>query len=190
MNTTNLFVELIVIGAGVIGWLLLLVVSLFGWKWVPIEQVFSTTALLPLLSLVYVLGIVADRIADTLFEYLWNDRLRREWFPNIDDYHNARREVLTGSERLSELLEYGRSRLRICRGWALNSVLIAAALNLFVWLRLAGTPAALPLSIFGTILFLLFAAACSYTWRKLTLTEYRKVKEQAAFLVEAREKRG
>jgi hypothetical protein len=187
MSTTNLFVELIVIGVGALAWIILLVLSLFGWDWIPTEKVFSTVALVPLLSLIYVLGIVSDRIADSLFEYWWNDNLRKGRFPEIVDYHAARRQILTRSERLSELLEYGRSRLRICRGWTLNSVLIAVALNLFIWMRLATSPLAFSLSLFGTVAVLLFAIAPWYTWRKLTVTEYRKVKEQAAFLVEAQE---
>jgi len=186
MSTTNLFVELIVIGVGALAWIVLLVLSLFGWNWVPTEKVFSTVAIVPLVSLIYVLGIVSDRIADTLFEHWWNDDLRKGRFPEINDYHAARRQILTGSERLSDLLEYGRSRLRICRGCALNAVLIAVALNLFIWLRLPGSPLALSLSLFGTVAALLFAIASWYTWKKLTVTEYRKVEEQAAFLIKAR----
>ncbi len=185
MNTTNLFVELVVIGVGALAWVVLLVLSVFGWDWVPTERVFSTTALIPLLSLVYVLGIVSDRIADSLFEHYWNEDLLKERFTEINDYHLARREILSRSERLSELLEYGRSRLRICRGWSLNSILISVALNLFIWTKLRDSSLALTLSVFGTVSCIIFAIASWYTWRKLAATEYRKVKEQAAFLLEA-----
>ena len=185
MNTTNLFVELIVIGVGALAWLTLLVLALFGWEWVPTTQVFSTVGLVPILSLIYVLGVVSDRIADLLFDRLWERDLRKTRFLEVADYHAARRQILTRSERLSEVLEYMRSRLRICRGWALNSVLIAVALNLFIRLRLSQYPSALLLSLFGTAAILLFAAASWYTWRSLTVTEYRKVKELAAFLLTA-----
>lgn len=183
MNTTNLFVELIVIGVGALAWVVLLVLSVAGWQWVPVEKAFSTGALVPVLSVVYVLGIVSDRIADSLFEGVWNNRLRRKRFPTVDDYHAARRHILTRSGRFSDLLEYGRSRLRICRGWALNSVLIAISLNVFLWTRLADRPSTPGLSLFGTVALLSFAAASWYTWRKLTATEYRKVQEQAAYLL-------
>ncbi len=184
MGTTNLFVELVVIGVGALTWLVLLVFSVFGWEWVPTEKVFSTVALVPLLSLIYILGIVSDRIADSLFERFWNVRLRKRRFPDIHDYYAARRQILTGSDRLSELLEYGRSRMRICRGWVLNATLIAVTLNLFVWTRLIQSRFALPLSLFGTITALLFALGSWYTWKGLSETEYRKVKEQSVFLVE------
>ena len=185
MNTTNLFVELVVIGVGALAWVVLLVLSVFGWDWVPTERVFSTTALIPLLSLVYVLGIVSDRIADSLFEHYCKKDLLKERFTEIDDYHMARREILLRSDRFSDLLEYGRSRLRICRGWSLNSMLISVALNLFIWIRLRDSSLALTLSAFGTVACLIFTIASWYTWRKLAATEYRKVKEQAAFLVQA-----
>lgn len=184
MGTTNLFVELVVIGVGAMTWLCLLVFALFGWGWLPVEKAFSTVALVPLLSLIYLLGIISDRIADSIFEHVWVKRLQKERFANANEYHVARRQILTGSERLSDLLEYGRSRMRICRGWTLNSILIAIALNLFVWIRLPQSPAALSLSLFGTIAALSFAVGAWYTWQKLSVTEYRKVKEQAAFLVE------
>lgn len=182
MNTTNLFVELVVIGVGALAWLILLILSVFGWDWVPVEKAFSTVALVPLVSLVYILGIVSDRIADTLFEQWWNDKLRKDQFTDNNDYHAARRSILTRSERLSNLLEYGRSRLRICRGWALNSVLIAVTLNLFIWGKLQSSQPRRLLSLFGTAASLSFALASWYTWKKLTVTEFRKVKEQAAFL--------
>ena len=188
MNTTNLFVELIVIGVGALAWVVLLVLSVTGWQWVPVEKVFSAGALVPLLSIVYVLGIVSDRIADSVFESLWNDKLRKNRFPDVDDYHAARRHILTRSERLSDLLEYGRSRLRICRGWTLNSVLIAISLNVFLWTRLSDFPLTKSLSLFATIAFLTFAAASWYTWRKLTVTEYRKVQEQAEYLIKSETK--
>ena len=184
MGTTNLFVELVVIGVGAMTWLCLLVVAVFGWKWIPIDKVFSTVALVPLLSLIYLLGIISDRIADSIFERLWVTRLRQRCFESTKEYHLARRQILTGSERLSDLLEYGRSRMRICRGWTLNSILIAITLNLCVWIQLQPSHAR-SLSIFGTIASLSFAVGAWDTWRKLSVTEYRKVKEQAAFLVES-----
>ena len=37
MSTTNLFVELIVIGVGVLAWVILLIGSVFGYAWVPVD---------------------------------------------------------------------------------------------------------------------------------------------------------
>ncbi len=186
MSTTNLFVELVVIGVGGGLWASLIVLSLFGWDWVPAEKLFSTEAVIPLLAVVYLLGIVVDRLADVSFDRLFGKRLRRKNFPDDSTYHHARTVILSQSEQLARLLEYGRSRLRICRGWTLNALLAAIALDLFIWTRLGETAPRSALSTFGTATFLLLAVACWFSWRKLTETEYIKTKEQSQFLIDQR----
>ncbi|MDQ3684861.1 MAG: hypothetical protein M3430_04580 [Acidobacteriota bacterium] len=64
-------------------------------------------------------------------------------------------------------------------------MLIAISLNIFLWTRLPDSSLTPSLSLFGTIAFLTFAASSWYTWKKLTVTEYRKVQEQAAYLIGA-----
>jgi len=183
MNTTNLFVELIVIGVGAFMWLVLFVLSVFGFAWVPLERLLSPAATIPILAVIYVLGIISDRIADTVFEWLWSDDLRGYHFKDRREYYNARRLVLTHSERLSDLLEYGRSRLRICRGWAFNLMVVTIGLNTFLWTHLSDKPCAWSISVFGSISFLLFALTAWFAWRKLILSEYRKINEQAEFII-------
>lgn len=117
MSTTNLFVELIVIGVGTFIWILLLLSAMFGWELGTLVSLVPLETAVPLVSLVYVLGIAMDRLADVTFETLWGKSLRKSRFGELRNYYDARRQILTKSERLSELLEYGRSRLRICRGW-------------------------------------------------------------------------
>ena len=185
MNTTNLFVELLVIGVGAALWVLLVVLSVFGYQWIPIQQDVSWLALGPLLSISYLLGIIIDRIADMLFEIFWGNKLRGDWFPEKINYYNARRRILLASERLSDMLEYSRSRLRICRGWTFNAVMFAICLNIFVWTQLAWWHLATVTSIFGTIAMLLLALASWYAWKRLSLSEYRRIREQAEFLVDS-----
>lgn len=182
MNTTNLFVELIVIGVGAVIWLLLFVFSIFGYGWVPVDDLQSAIAAVPLIAVIYVLGIVSDRLADTVFEWIWMDDLRDPFFPNRKKYYNARRTILIHSERLSDLLEYGRSRMRICRGWAFNSVIIAISLNTFVWTKFGDQQLACPVSIYGSIFLLFLGWGAWFAWRRLAQNEYRKIKEQAEFI--------
>lgn len=75
MSTTDLFVELMVIGIGASIWLILFIFSIFGYEWVPVDRVASLFALIPVAAVVYVLGIIVDRIADTIFEKLWGQTL-------------------------------------------------------------------------------------------------------------------
>jgi len=182
MSTTDLFVELIIIGMGAAIWLLLLSFSTFGYDWVPLEKVFSLAALIPFLSVVYVLGIVIDRIADTIFGKLWGSPLLKKVYRQEEKYLDDRRLIYVHPGRLGNLLEYGRSRLRICRGWTLNAVLILVSLNIFIWTRVAGNYWRVRLSIFGSLLLGLFAYGNWFSWYQLMLAYYNKIKQQAVFL--------
>jgi hypothetical protein len=182
MKTTDLFVELVVIGIGAASWLTLLVLTIFGWQWIDLTSMVAAVSAIPALSLIYVLGIVFDRIADTIFERIWGKNLRSEFFESTAEYYESRRVILTRAERLSLLLEYGRSRLRICRGWAVNSIFLLIASQLFIWVRLSQSDMILSIAAWTAAFFVLMTVATHFAWRKLTLAEYRKVHEQAGFL--------
>lgn len=182
MSTTNLFVELIVIGVGAITWLALLVLAVFGYKPVNLEFLASSTFFIPALAFTYLLGIVTDRFADTFFERSWLSKTRRELFPDRTEYHNARTEILLSSPALSDLIEYSRSRMRICRGWSFNAFLSMIALNIFVWTRGISETWGLQLELFGTFAFLALSYACWYAWSRISRTELLKIKEQHSYL--------
>ena len=80
MNTTALFVELLVIGFGVGFWLVLLVIAAFGLPGFAASGSTLFFTALPTLATLYVLGIVWDRIADALFQRYWGDALRAAYF--------------------------------------------------------------------------------------------------------------
>jgi hypothetical protein len=182
MSTTELFVELIVVGVGASIWIVLLAFTLFGWSWSDFNTVFSLPALLPALSITYVLGIVVDRVADSVFETLWGQALFQRFYSNKTDYYNDRRTIYAQANRLVDLLEYGRSRLRICRGWAINTVMIALTLNLFALIRLSPWQLKAMVSISGTLALGLLAYGTWFSWYKINANDLRKVKEQAAYL--------
>ncbi|MGF1568721.1 MAG: hypothetical protein ACFCVD_11745 [Nodosilinea sp.] len=182
MSTTDLFVELIIIGMGSAIWIFFLATSIFSFSWVDSDKLFSLPALIPFLSLTYVIGIVIDRVADTLFEWIWAKKLLRKYYENRDDFHNDRRIIYIHEGRLAPLLEYGRSRLRICRGWALNSSLIFLTFNLFIWTRIPGFHLKIQASIFGSLFCIFLSYGTWFAWYKLALNDFRRVKEQANFL--------
>jgi len=182
MGTTNLFVELVVIGVGALTWVALLASAALGYD----PQIFkrladSESLIIPTLAITYLLGILIDRFADYLFESLWAKRLCEVEFPNKDIYHKARIHVISKSERLAERLEYGRSRMRICRGWALNGFLIGISLNLFVWGQMPRGPFASRLAWTGTFFAAAVAVGSWLSWRRLAATEYKKTREQDAY---------
>ena len=146
------------------------------------DQALSLPAAIPILAVIYVLGIVSDRMIDYLFEWIWGKGLRKVKFKESKDYHEARRKVLTQSDAMSQMIEYGRSRLRICRGWAVHSVLIAFTLVGFSWTQLTERELAIQVSVVGGSACLLLGLSSWFAWRYLNTTQYVKIHEQALFL--------
>lgn len=182
MGTTDLFVELIVIGIGAFAWIAIATLSIFGYKWVPLEQLFSVSAIVPFLSFVYIMGIVTDRIADVLFDALWIPRLQRKHYSSLKDAREDRRLIYSKNEYLANLIEYGRSRLRICRGWAFNSVLILIASNFLIATQAADPLLRTRLFIWVNLLFGFIVFFSWYSWYQLSDTQYRRVKGDADFI--------
>lgn len=128
MNTTAIFVELIVMGVGATLFLASVVFSILGYDWLPLNYIVSLPAALPALSIIYVLGIIFDRSADRLFR-VFDRPLRLKCFSESDEYYEAR-SALSGIRH--QLQEYGKSRIRICRSWTLVWFLLGFVLPIFI----------------------------------------------------------
>lgn len=182
MGTTDLFVELIVIGIGAIAWVVLATFSIFGYEWVPFDQLFSVSAIIPALSIVYIMGIITDRIADVLFDATWTPKLLKKYYSSSESAREDRRLLYSENEYLSNLLEYGRSRLRICRGWAFNAVLIIIASNFFIATQVTDNSLKTKLFIWINLISGFVAFYSWYSWYQLTETQYRRLKGDASFI--------
>jgi len=210
MNTTNLFVELIVIGVGGAIWFALIVFSIFGYEWVPTERLSLTIAAVPIISFVYLCGVITDRMADVIFNplNLWmckysfgtphslrercdelkklrdlNPEERRNKCKNqVEQFYADRDLILNKSERFAALYEYGRSRQRIARGWSVNSVVLIIAFNVFIVSNLRGNSHWFLMALVGTGLLLLLAVLSISSWAILTSQQYQKLHFQAVFL--------
>jgi hypothetical protein len=180
LQTTNLFVELVVIGIGGALWLGLTVLTIFGYSWVPIEELTSLPGLIPALAVIYLLGILIDRVADGVFEPV-TKRLASQVFPSHDEYERAR-NLVYASEALRNLAEYSRSRMRICRGWILNSALTAVSLNAFIWVVLPRDLPRLRLTMVGTLILLFIGSTALYSWHQLLATYYKRMAQQSSIL--------
>jgi hypothetical protein len=205
MNTTNLFVELIVIGVGTGLWLTLLLFALFGYYWLPpIDSSLVLIASIPSISIIYVLGIVSDRLIDKIYDnfdirflkdFYKDDKKRNLSEDDLKDvkklkriHHEERRKVINSHERMAEMIEYNRSRLRICRGWSVNALLIAFTLPFFAIAHLPRNYA-LNVSIVGFVGFLVLSISCHYTWVMLNDTLYKKTNEQYYFILAEEKKK-
>jgi len=182
MSTTTLFVELVVVGVGAMAWIALLVVAAFGHEWIPVDRVFSPSATVPMLAMVYLLGIVTDRVADTVLGPMWARGNRARIYGSDANAYAEDKLLVLGAPQFSRLFEYNKSLQRICRGWTINAVAILLALQALVWLRYGPTPTTIRVAVLGSFLLLLLAAGCLFSARRLNAVQYGKIKEEAAML--------
>lgn len=169
MTTTALFVELLVVGAGTLEWLFLLVLVVFGYRWLPQWHGPDTLLLFITLSSAYLLGIVIDRISNRIFRK-WAWHIRRGYFKQPGDYHLAR-VAARRDAAIFGLFEYGRSRLRICRGWALNAGLTFVLSQLLIWLQVPSSAPRLRLSLMLAGSLAALTISCVYGWFNLCSRE-------------------
>jgi hypothetical protein len=119
---TVALIELLVVGIGALMWTTLALLAITGYRDVA-AVADASLALLFAIALAYVLGTVVDRVADALFQSR-ADRLRERFLGDDQTYQRLRTQA-HGLPLLGQMIEYNRSRLRICRGWALNAVILA-----------------------------------------------------------------
>jgi hypothetical protein len=177
MSTTNLFVELIVIGLGAAIWATLFTLAALGLDHEAlnpiVEEPVLVTAVIPI---VYLLGIVTDRLADGLAQILRMEKKRQTDYPGGSaQYHKDRALVLAKSEAFGKLYEYSRSRQRICRGWALNSLVVLVASYVYLW----GTPGTGTILLVLTVALIATSAGCWLSWESMSNTELKRIEDQA-----------
>jgi hypothetical protein len=181
MQTTNLFVELLLIGFGAAIWLL----QLLGFadihftdmaKEFPNQQIIWAGLAIAIL---YILGILTDRIADHLMDKRNRKILMKIYDNDYEQLLKDRTFLFKEASPLVEYLAYGRSRMRICRGWLFNLVPIIILGNIQMIGKISG------LKVFFFNLFgVLFLVGFYFAWRKLTAKEYGKVRRVSRILRE------
>lgn len=176
MNTTNFYVELIVIGLGPFISLVLIASAIFAIDPGTLAAFASWSNFVMLLPIIYLLGIITDRGADALFAFRWEDKLKQD--QTEEERREARFLILTKGEKISELIEYGRSRMRICRGWAFNCPLLMVSFPIYAVngkVDLIGI-------VFVELALAGLMIAAWYSWRALAGSDYQKVKNSGVLL--------
>lgn len=180
MATTQLFVELLIIGFGGIIWLSLLIVGVFKGTINDFSFLSSPIYVFPIGGFAYVLGIVTDRIAYGIFRPL-EKRNEKGIFKNNNGLTAEEHvyQLNTYSEELKSKISYNRSRLRVVRSWTLNFVLIALAL-VFLRFRLPK----FPFEIFYYLLTLLviLILVTYIVWNELSKDYFNCLKSSFKFL--------
>lgn len=180
MDTTLLFAELLIAGTQVTFWLLILLLTLFGYSWIQVQGLADWQSLVVVLFLAfsYTLGVVFDRFADAVFGP-WNRRLKNKMMPNPPLPIVAMRfEIGKDNEYLNRQFEYTRSRMRIARASAINAVLITISGIAFVWVRIQGMTRGdkVGLCVALFIIGACIASLCAFAWRNLMRTYLKLVK--------------
>ena len=142
MNTTSIFVELVVIGLHTAIWVGLIILTFTGHQNLDPERLFTLNLALPILAITYILGILIDRASDMVLA-AQDDRLRSQNdFRGLPSFLSMRFYILSKSSDVYEQLEYTRSRLRIARASILNFAFTTVAVALFIWFQLGKALAA------------------------------------------------
>jgi hypothetical protein len=171
MSITTLYAELVVVGTGtllfiVLSWYAFIGDLSFVTKF-PANALGATVVLIPILSVIYLLGIIIANVSHRIFDWL-ERRLQKEKLGNID-YAQIRNQLYTSPnvQNLVHDFEFRRSKVRICRGWFLNSILIIVALlACFETGRIS-----LSITIFGCVASVIIAAGTFISWCTATTTE-------------------
>jgi hypothetical protein len=164
MATTPLFVEIIVIGVGAFTAVALIVTAALDAPWLLLKDVTAFIFAFPFLALSYVLGIIVDRLADYMHGVFSRQTWKCKPFASIAEYHEAHKLIRYHSGPACQHLEYTRSRMRICRGWSVNCVLLLLGANAWIWsqgntLAWRSTSAAV---VSGTLLLIFLGCLFSY----------------------------
>jgi len=189
MTTTNVFAELLIIGIETLAWIALLIFCLFGYGWIDFAVFNNLAIAIPLAAATYVLGIIMDRVSDTLLTGA--DRvIRRKLLGErvAQSFASLRLYILAQSPYLSADLDYLRSRLRIMRSSMINFSLLAIFGAAFILIRLQIAPstqyrAAATVFLVGVIL----ASLSYYAWRASSITYYLRLQTAFALLPSHRE---
>lgn len=174
-----MFVEVLVVGIGFLTSLGILIAAVAGpgnsQRLAPVAD--TPLAAGAALAFAYALGILLDRAADTALAAV-RRRLRTQSFPTSSAYAQARLR-LAEVPALAARADYARSRLRICRGWMFNSILLTLATDL----ALLRYPVEHRFLLLGTVTVLGALAAVGFylSWHTITATGYRKLAEQTVF---------
>lgn len=189
MNTTSIFVELVVVGLHTAIWMALIILAFVGYQNLNLEKVFTLNLALPILAITYILGILVDRAADIALT-AQDDRLRSQYdLRGLPGFLSMRFYVLSKSSDVYAQLEYTRSRLRIARASILNFAFTTLAAVLFVWFQLGQALAAeyrvtacLTAAVIGAFLTWISYqawAALSRTYTINTIRAYKVVYDEA-----------
>lgn len=182
MGMTNVFVELVIIGIGASIWIIEGFLILWGDVLsVPkIGEEYIVILSIPIIAIVYVIGIVLDRISDFSAMKLWGNKCRNKVFGDEKTYYEAITFLEMKSERITLKLEYAKSRIRILRGWLFQLPII----QLFTTILLIKSQNTIKTQdlIFINVVFSFIICLFLFAWIKTQETTFNAIKNQYSII--------
>jgi hypothetical protein len=140
MSTTAVFAEILIIGIQAAIWVVLLIISFFGYAWILTVSSSLENWIVPivviLFSLFYTLGIIIDRLADLLFLVIKPKDffLKSKWkrLAQEQAHSGTHVAILLKDGHASTFFEYIRSRIRIVRATVVNLFLTLLSALIFI----------------------------------------------------------
>lgn len=172
MTTTAVFAEILVGGLEALIWVALIALSIARQK-IDVDTMskmhdWAAPVVPVVLAVAYTLGIVVDRVADSAF---------RQWIPKPWNESKLRLRVLARGDKVTDFIEYIRSRLRVARVTALNLILITITAPLCLCLCDVGTP---PQTLATFVALAVLTGMSFFTMRRIGETYKNRLQEAAA----------
>ncbi|HEV2720800.1 MAG TPA: hypothetical protein VG323_12330 [Thermoanaerobaculia bacterium] len=174
MTTTAIVAEILVGGLQTLFWLAALFFAIHGLpsdsgKLLHETKDFVTPLTFALVAFSYVLGVLVDRIADSLFHPI-DKWVRRRELPKCFSVPRTRLLVMHKGEQMTKFLDYVRSRMRLARSTAFNCIAgTIAAVLLVERQHIDVSVCAVAVTGFVAV------AAAAFAWIRISRTYYRRL---------------
>lgn len=169
MKTTELYVELIIIGLETSIWMCMFIINIVGREFIDFmnEVLKNFSSSLLIIGILYIVGLLLDRLSDLFFQKIEDGILERsglETFKSTIAWERFNQEYF---------FRYVRSRMRILRTSVINIPLITIS---FIWFVIKNQYSIL-LMLYILILGILFTYISWKALIKSTNTYYDKAKK-------------
>jgi hypothetical protein len=181
MNTTNLFIEILIIGYMGLPWLFMTLAIMFG---LPNFQVLldiinkaEFVIAIALTSFAYFLGILVDRIADSVLE-TWDNRVREKLIQGKEPSILSMQAVLfLKSPESVERFGYQQNRLRVVRAGIVNVGLFLLSSLIFIFTRIQD--ARLKVSCLGFLVIVVVIWGLTFfTYNRITWSYWKRTRRE------------
>jgi len=140
MATTAVFAEMLVAGIEAVVWMMLFALAIIGREaeiglLLPLKD-WAPLITASLVAIAYGLGVVIDRVSDSLFKVLLKAEPKKTRTTseeeNEDKTIRLRLLVLARGDKVTDFVEYIRSRIRVARATTFNLALTTVAMEAFL----------------------------------------------------------